>query len=141
MIIPSTSVASSDDEALRGLLLSTLTALMKASKTNSLVPLQHLFRERLADKKLRRELNRALFAITTALSRRNKKEAQDNIKKAGVYDNVSVERKFTPQELDDLLRNVDYSDANLAMIDMVLLDRLTLVSILKDTLKKKRLRS
>jgi len=121
MIIPSASVASSDDEALRGLLLSTLTALMKASKTNSLAPLQHLFRVRLVDRKLRRELNRSLFAITTALSRKNKKDAQDNIKKAGVYDNVSVDRKITPKELVELLRNVDYSDANLEVIRAELL--------------------
>lgn len=72
MIIPSSSVASSNDEALRGLLLSTLTALMKASKTNSVSPLQFLFRERLKDKNQRKELNRALFAMTTSLAKKVK---------------------------------------------------------------------
>jgi len=136
MIIPSASVASSDDEALRGLLLSTLTALMKASKTNSLAPLQHLFRVRLVDRKLRRELNRSLFAITTALSRKNKKDAQDNIKKAGVYDNVSVDRKITPKELVELLRNVDYSDANLEVIRAELLGSLDHVNNLTSPNRK-----
>jgi hypothetical protein len=109
MIIPSASVTSSDDEALHGLLLSTLTALMKASKQNTTAPLQHLFRERLGDRQQRRELNRALFAITTALSRKSKKSTRDNQLKAGVYDSVQPNRKIGPKELEELLYKIDYS--------------------------------
>jgi len=88
MIIPSSSVASSDDEALRGLLLSTLTALMKASKTNSVSPLTFLFRERLKDKKQRKELNRALFAMTTSLAKKVKKNSSQTVVKGAAKGDI-----------------------------------------------------
>jgi len=121
MLIPSASIASSDDEALRGLLLSTLTALMKASKTNSVAPVQHLFRERLKNRSDRRELNRALFAMTTALSRKKPGGPADNIVKAGVLDGVKLIPK-NEVSLEDLVRfieTIDYSKADLKVIESI----------------------
>jgi len=122
MLIPSASVTSSDDEALRGLLLSSLTALMKASKTNSISPLTFLFRERLQNKQQRRELNRALFAITTAIARKKVGGAKDNVQKAAVYDSVvkSVANEQPSLKAIELMINkLQYTEEDLVMIEEI----------------------
>jgi len=134
MLIPSASIASSDDEALRGLLLSTLTALMKASKTNSIAPIQFLFRERLKERKDRRELNRALFAMTTALSRKKPGGSEVNIVKAGVYDSVKSipQREVSLEDLARFIETIDYSKADIEAIESIGQSIITKVQRLRD---------
>jgi hypothetical protein len=121
MLIPSISLASSDDEALRGLLLSTLTAVMKASKTNSVQPISHFFRERLGKKEDRRSLNRALFAITTALAKKELGGPQANAKIGMVLDNVMIsEIKSTSLLLlEAMINNIDITKCNVDVLDVL----------------------
>jgi len=114
MLIPSATVLSTNDDELRGLLLSTLTALMKASKTNTVTPLTFLFRERLKDKSERRSLNRALFAMTNAIASKEKGGAKSNMKKAAIYDSTSEPqvKAFRPSSVKELvvfLKQIDFS--------------------------------
>jgi hypothetical protein len=121
MLVPSISLASSDDEALRGLLLSTLTAMMKASKTNSVQPVSHFFRERLGRKEDRRSLNRALFAITTALAKKKVGGPQANAKRGAVLDNVMVSKtKFTSLLLlEAMIDNIDITKCDVVLLGVL----------------------
>jgi hypothetical protein len=121
MLIPSISLASSDDEALRGLLLSTLTAMMKASKTNSVQPVTHFFRERLGRKEDRRSLNRALFAITTALAKKKVGGPQANVKRGAAFDNVMVGgvKPTSLALLEEVIYNIDITECNADVLSVL----------------------
>jgi hypothetical protein len=73
MRIPAVSmnVKTSDEEA-TGLLLSLLTALMKANKTNNVSSVSHFFRERLGRKQDRATLNVMLNALSQRLATQSK---------------------------------------------------------------------
>jgi len=139
VLIPSASVTSSNDEALRGLLLSSLTALMKASKTNSVSPLTFLFRERLQNKQQRRELNRALFAITTAIARKKVGGAKDNVQKAAVYDSVVKPMADEPslRSIELMINKLQYTEENLDVIEEIAIQILINVERQKSAIRSK----
>jgi len=114
MLIPSATVLSTNDDNLRGIILSSLTALMKSSKTNSVTPLTFLFRERLKDKSARRDLNRALFAMCNAIAAKKKGGSKSNLVKAGIYDSAVVQqvKAFQPSSYGEVvvfLEQIDFS--------------------------------
>lgn len=125
MNIPPVSVPTSDDDASLGLYLSTMTALMKAVKSNSATPIQHLLRERLLARADRRNLNRILFAITTATSKKKVNGPKVNKQKKVLLDSADAEEGATedPEFMDMLVDKIltrKLSDHQLYVLAVVL---------------------
>jgi hypothetical protein len=74
---------AADDKVVRGLLLSTLSAIMSAMKQNSSRPLDFLLRERLKERSDRRLLNVMLNQLATQFARDPPSEVPANRVRSG----------------------------------------------------------
>lgn len=74
---------AADDKVVRGLLLSTLSAIMSAMKQNSSRPLDFLLRERLKERSDRRLLNVMLNQLATQIAREPSSEVPVNRVRSG----------------------------------------------------------
>jgi chromosome segregation ATPase len=105
MRIPAVSVpVQGSDEAATGLLLSCLSAMMKAGKQNSRAPINHFFTERLSKKQDRAKLNTMLNALANRLaSTSDKHQARGKqILDSAVSDAVSQELEELKGKYQDL---------------------------------------
>lgn len=96
-------VSTTDEEALKGLLLSFLTAAMKSNKANKSNAIDHFMRERLSQKKDRRLLNVGLNAIASSLAKGSKvkieSSKQHNLKSiSGVSDEMMFKSVLEDRE-------------------------------------------